>query len=125
MELIVGFGGIALIVFSFFARDFFRIFDDRSVARQRRAWGSFEEWTILESKLKAGQGTIILNQTNLSGRVWWTPGAVESDQEGISLLMRQNGAIFTIPPFFMRLSEKSLRQRYSCAVTTIRGAVRM
>jgi hypothetical protein len=97
---------------------------DRAVARQRRLIGQFEEWATLEAKLKAGQGTLILNRTNLSGRVWWAPGSVESDHEGISLLTRQNGAIFTVPPTFMRLNEASLRQRYPCAVKTVHGVVR-
>lgn len=124
MDTVIGLVGLGLVAFSFIYWLLFGWLDDRYTARQRRLMGLFEEWSTLEPKLKAGQGTLMLNGTNLSGRVWWTPDKVESDMEGISLLTKQNGAIFTIPPLFMRLNEKSLRQRYPCAVKTVHGVVR-
>lgn len=97
--------------------------EDRAVRDKMRQQGRYEEWEKFVQRLRAGQGTVILNRTNLSGRLWWTAETIANAHQAISAI-QSGGAIFTVPPILFRPTEARLRQLGAINVIVSREAVR-
>ena len=86
-----------------------------------RRQGRYVDWSALLVRLDAGEGTIILNRTNVPHPVWWTPSTI-SPQDSIRALLTD--AIVTNCPRRMRTLEILKSTFPKVAVVEARGTIR-
>ena len=103
---------IALLAASFGAGPVLRRFSDRRLARKMRVDGRYMPWEEFERAAAEGQGTVVLNKSNMDGRLWWSP---EDVQERDSATVMLSSGKLTVPPFLLVISEAALRRRYPAA----------
>lgn len=89
MMLAIGIGTIAVVVLALWA-----IHDSkRREVRVLRDCGRTCEWDDALRWVRSGRGLLIINRTNLPGKVWWTP--LDPDGVPVAALLSRSETLLT------------------------------
>lgn len=99
------------------------LISDAFLRKKLAAKGKLLPWDIFEKNIKDGNGTVIINKTNLPGRLYWASETINDHFDATSSIL--SGRAFLVKcPAFKRITENKLKELGAKNIVIPRTSIR-